>query len=1123
MRTSSGARYIRSLPFLVLALIIGCSHSLAHAAPIVSCRLVNLGSPSSRDADLGAPFRYELSVPADGLHHSDLLVLDESGEIVESLPLDDGDRIKVAIRDRIIIRERVGGARYMIHAPGVLVRAEWRDGFRVERATCSPYAVIRVDQPEDAVFATDGSEGLGHVRLQVGFGRMTPDTIRIRVDCVDVLPLVGGSIPGGPFSGSGLIAGQLVTVSQFTSDLVAGTLAFTLSGLPGGGHLVEVSGRPEYESDLPPGYLHWNRPLGVLRHVRQIDVFDVDITEPVADALLDLGPVTVRVTATHGRNIAAIRVHGVNPALAPELVTPATECRGEIHVVNFESTVPAANLLQDFEAGTDPASTVDPGVNYVSAIATDSSSHAAGDRTRFSSGPIQTQPNALNSPSSHECPPDCPLPTVPAGFVENALAVSLSEEAIDASLRARLLEDLRPQLGEYFQSIVGLRIESVINPCAEGSPAAIAIPVQWDPHSPGFQSTHGEQLPAVSPLNQPPVLDHIPTPQNVDRTKLLSIVLHAVDPDGDPITYSVSPPSDHWGIFDDDVFRYTPPCDHVGSHIVTFTASDGLLSSSQSVEIIVSNADVSVPFNPTIAGVDYDPATMSMTTELTAQEELLIKIDTGAAVIHLSIDECYVDCFFCCCCGIDIDFDISISNVHLEALITREQLVCALPVGTHLTTEATLEGFDVDWGDLHTGCLACFGFTLFVEIGNSLGLPELVMDHLLGPYVINPLIQDKLEVAIRDRFQDFGDDMAGLLNFSPSEELPPAIPLEFSACPSKSLRVTPHGSVSMGIHSRFTSTAPLDSPAPWVPTPSDFGKAEDVGADLMLAVSDDALNQMLSELTASGRLRGAFRGFTLGDVAGSIDPQVLLLLQSAGITIATPIVLTLDAAQDSEGNAIPPLLALMDDAGTAAVELRVRTQQLVRAVVERGTPLGDDRNLCSCLDFRPECAGLPCILFESLLKLNLQVECRIAGRPPNPAVISFVVTDVQELAREEGFNASESVDLAQSETTIVRTSADSPLLARLEAALNENLPPFEIPAEALTLGDFVPTQAPRLFSQRVDGAGQGEQDYMGLMADVESPGIIRPTPTRVPGRRAAATRAVPTRSRSTEDHESPRE
>ncbi len=87
--------------------------------------------------------------------------------------------------------------------------------------------------------------------------------------------------------------------------------------------------------------------------------------------------------------------------------------------------------------------------------------------------------------------------------------------------------------------------------------------------------------------NQPPVLSTIGN-KTKNVGELLTFSINAIDPDGNPLTYSASGlPAN--ATFTGTTFTWTPALNQVGTHTVTFTVSDGSLSDSETITITVTS------------------------------------------------------------------------------------------------------------------------------------------------------------------------------------------------------------------------------------------------------------------------------------------------------------------------------------------------------------------------------------------------------------------------------------------------------------------------------------------------------------------------------------------------------
>src|SRR3989338_6628042 len=96
----------------------------------------------------------------------------------------------------------------------------------------------------------------------------------------------------------------------------------------------------------------------------------------------------------------------------------------------------------------------------------------------------------------------------------------------------------------------------------------------------------------ITNTNRPPVLKGIPSAETSEG-KEVRISLDAIDPDGDTLSYSVSPmPPESY--FDENTFVWMPDLDTVASDSqisMTFAVSDGNASSAQNVSIRVKNVN----------------------------------------------------------------------------------------------------------------------------------------------------------------------------------------------------------------------------------------------------------------------------------------------------------------------------------------------------------------------------------------------------------------------------------------------------------------------------------------------------------------------------------------------------
>ena len=100
--------------------------------------------------------------------------------------------------------------------------------------------------------------------------------------------------------------------------------------------------------------------------------------------------------------------------------------------------------------------------------------------------------------------------------------------------------------------------------------------------------------------NRPPMLNKIEN-QSATANQLFSLALSAADPDGDIISFSATP-LPQGASLDGPLFSWKPDITCLGEHNITFTASDGRLSCSQTVSVTVLTPPNQPPVFTPVAG-----------------------------------------------------------------------------------------------------------------------------------------------------------------------------------------------------------------------------------------------------------------------------------------------------------------------------------------------------------------------------------------------------------------------------------------------------------------------------------------------------------------------------------------
>jgi len=94
----------------------------------------------------------------------------------------------------------------------------------------------------------------------------------------------------------------------------------------------------------------------------------------------------------------------------------------------------------------------------------------------------------------------------------------------------------------------------------------------------------------VNNVNRAPLLDSIGN-KSTTENQTLTFTVNATDPDGDPLTYSVQSLPNR-ATFQNQTFTWTPTTSDVGNHQLTFIASDGSLSDSETIVITVKEGEI---------------------------------------------------------------------------------------------------------------------------------------------------------------------------------------------------------------------------------------------------------------------------------------------------------------------------------------------------------------------------------------------------------------------------------------------------------------------------------------------------------------------------------------------------
>jgi hypothetical protein len=339
---------------------------------------------------------------------ADLLAIDVDGtliDIIEYVGL--GDEAHLASRIdpddwRVDSKTNKKGTRHTVYAPMPVLRVTGTSGAVEDVAYCSIMPWLEVTAPDGQTISLNESSTLD----VAGFLPLVDvDTLGLALNGIDILdqlgidPIVDFPTDGGVLCGTpgecvfqieaGCGDGSMVDV-EITNLVVEGldrdlvfnakngieeplqvnTFAFTISGLPAGGHIFYVNGQP-----LPLRYPMTDECLvDDLADAGTASAFGIQVDSPTDQQIVASAPVNVQGTVCGGKEIAALKIQGNEVPVTPPTyqtcttgdgMTTADEC-----VVPFDEPIGETDLEAAAE-GTAIGGTFNAGSNRVVTDATD--------------------------------------------------------------------------------------------------------------------------------------------------------------------------------------------------------------------------------------------------------------------------------------------------------------------------------------------------------------------------------------------------------------------------------------------------------------------------------------------------------------------------------------------------------------------------------------------------------------------------------------------------------------------------------------------------------------------------------------------------------------------------------
>jgi hypothetical protein len=238
--------------------------------------------------------------------------------------------------------------------------------------------------------------------------------------------------------------------------------------------------------------------------------------------------------------------------------------------------------------------------------------------------------------------------------------------------------------------------------------------------------TDSQDVPVtVGGINRPPVLDQI-SDITVSEGATITLSPTATDPDGDALAYSYS------GWMSSD--SYTTGNNDAGSHTVTITVSDGTLTDSQIVTVIVLNSNnapvldpitditvnegYAVTLNPSAIDPDGDALAFTYTGWMTSDSYVTVSGDAGTHTVTVSVSD-----------GILTD-----SQVVTITVVEKDKE----PLGISNLTVASGETYEIVENGLQNGAV------VYIDRGHTYST---VPTWLQGTTYINTANKDKTSSA----------------------------------------------------------------------------------------------------------------------------------------------------------------------------------------------------------------------------------------------------------------------------------------------------------------------------------------------------------------------------------------
>ncbi len=398
----------------------------------VQCSLPYVNGKPGNDCTGKHIVRYNHNGGPGAVVTAELLSLNPDGSVIEFMPTAHGNEVHMASRIgpdnyKFTTKTNKQGTRHEVFAPVPMLRVTVQDAVGKAQAYCSNIPFLQVIEPNNTVLNSEISE----LPVLVMLPRVNVKTLVVKLNGVDLVAGLGlnpaTAFPGGPYSGTVNVNGDMVMIEGFVVDAAAisvlssNTLRFKITGgLDCGGHVVLVDGEPSSDAIPRSGSLSSQCLVDDVKDTGTAMVFKIEVTQPAEGDVTAGGPTRVVGNACHGKEITEADINGFDLDVSGQSLTPGDgETSADTYAFDFDVMVPVTNLRTGIAAG-DTTGSFDPGSNLLVARAMDGNFNTTFDSLTFAVGPIVPAPGfALNTANGD-----------PANLVQNAFVLGVNTAGI---------------------------------------------------------------------------------------------------------------------------------------------------------------------------------------------------------------------------------------------------------------------------------------------------------------------------------------------------------------------------------------------------------------------------------------------------------------------------------------------------------------------------------------------------------------------------------------------------------------------------------------------------------------------------------------------------------------------